>query len=168
MDLAASLHSLPVTGSSWLAYLAPYPKLQSRGWATLPLVALFCIIKHFGYLASLLYSLWASWLLCLVPSHGTAQPVHSELSQMPLTLALPSHVSTINLLLHYTSGAEQSYFLSFLFLSFFQERRWGEGVEQGLDDRLTDAGNKRERGESSNIISYKLFRATANFWQEFK
>lgn len=156
--------------SSWLVYLAPYSKLfQSRGWAALLLVALFCIIKHFGYLPSLLYSLWASWLLCLVPSH-LSPPPFPHMAQLSLcTLNSPRCPSLwlcsstyLQYLLHYTSGAGADIF-PFLFIYFFSGRkaRWGGGTRFGW---LIDAGNKREKGREQQHHLLQALQSYSQFW----
>lgn len=78
----------PATGSSWLAYSASYSKfLQPRSWAALPYM-----IQYFGYLVTLVYSLWG--LMAVPPdsplsspfsspftSHGSIQSGHILLGQ---------------------------------------------------------------------------------------
>lgn len=117
---------LPVRRCGWIAAHPPHPlpwTLQPRGWAVLPPPpAISCIIQNsllsctFDFLADTP----SSFLSLPPPSfpQGPAQPgqICSELSQMSLSLIVPSHVCIINFVFH--SAQEQSCPVLFISFSF--------------------------------------------------
>lgn len=122
--LPAFPQSLPVTEPSWLAYhptptTPPHTLLSPGSWAALPY-----IIWPF-WLPTLFCTFWPpSSCIWFTPPHphphGATQSgnVYSGLSQMSLPLAVLSHLSITNFLLHHTRNSHVPFL--FLFPFFIQ------------------------------------------------
>jgi len=110
---------LPVTGYGWHTLLSTLNS-PPQGLGS-SLYNPHILITH-SYSAFFLY-LWSpgccTWFTLLSPSPRMVQDHdHSGLSQMCLPLAMISHLSIINLVLHHTEG-QSCPFLPSSFLSFF-------------------------------------------------